>query len=459
MHTSNKPLSAATCLLTAALGYRTAAQLPPTPAEPSAGAKPQLYVAQRTQDLGTVIEGDKATITWRLENRGSADLVIDRTVASCGCTVVQLADAEKTVPPGGSLALKAEFDSTARRDSQNKSVTVFSNDPAEPQLRLDFKAKVEMLFDIQPVGMVNLRAIRRGQAAPRAVDVFPGPGRKELVVRSVELPEDAPLAHQVEPYEDQHGKGQRIRFTVLESAPLGQLNAVARVKLAVDGIDREREIPIRGEVIADLTWLPKVLDATRQPSLPGKRLAPITISSPEKLPFKIVEAGAGGLFEVAVAPSGGEPATEYSVTLTLREDAPPGPFGTTLRVSTSSLDQPLVEVPVFGIVAAPVEVEPPVVLLRDDGTPAGSSRRVRMKAGVPSTALDISSIRCDNPAVTVAVDETASRKYQHIRFLDVRLSGKADPGRHTATLRVTTGVRGAEQLEIPVIVESDKKPG
>ena len=72
----------------------TTAQLPPRPADVDRDAdpQPQLYVAQRSLDLGEVLEGDKVTITWQLENRGSADLVIDRTAASCGCTVVQLAD-------------------------------------------------------------------------------------------------------------------------------------------------------------------------------------------------------------------------------------------------------------------------------------------------------------------------------------------------------------------------------
>ena len=127
----------------------SAGQLPPTPtgAGSQTGSRPQLFVAQRSQDLGTIIEGDKATVTWILENRGGADLVIERTVPSCGCTVVQLAEDDKVIRPGGSLPLKAEFDSTNRRDVQTKAVTVFSNDPSEPELKLEFKAKVEGEFN------------------------------------------------------------------------------------------------------------------------------------------------------------------------------------------------------------------------------------------------------------------------------------------------------------------------
>jgi len=408
---------------------------------------------QRSQDLGTIIEGDKATVTWTLENRGTADLVIDRTTSSCGCTVVQLAENEKIIPPGGSLALKADFDSTNRRESQVKTVGVYSNDSVEPELHLDFKAKVELLYELDPAGVLNLRAIRRGATGPKGLDILPGPGRTKLTIHSIEIQDDAPLNFQSEPLETRGKAGQRVYFTVSESASMGSLNAHARIRLSVDGIDRERTFPIRGEVVADLIWLPKVIDATRQPSLPGKRLVPVTISSTEKTPFDVVSASAGPLFEVSVEPGKGlTPRTEYVVSLSLREDAPPGPFGTMLDIRTTSLDQPLVSIPAFGIVAAAVEIEPPMVLLRDDGTANGVRRRVKIQAST-TTALEITEVTCDQPVVSVAVDWKASKRYRHIRFLDVSLSGKLPPGVYQTALRLVTNMGEGERLEIPVTIE------
>ena len=432
-----------------------ARQLPPTPTGTGgeAAPRPQLYVTQRSQELGTIIEGDKATVTWMLENRGNADLVIERTASSCGCTVVQLAESEKVIAPGGSLALKADFDSTNRRDAQAKTVSIHSNDPAEPELRLDFKAKVELLFELEPAGMLNLRTIRRGATGQKGLDIFPGPGRKTLTIHSIEIQDDAPLSFQSEPLEARGRAGQRVRFTVNESASLGALNAFAKVRLTVDGVDRERSFPIRGEIVADLTWLPKVIDATRQTSLPGKRLAPVTISSTEKTPFDVVNAAAGPLFDVNIEPNKIlTPRTDYTITLTLRDDARPGPFGVMLDIRTTSLDQPMVSIPVFGIVAAAVEVDPPMVLLRDDGTANGVRRRVKVQAEA-ATALDITEVTCDQPAVSVVVDREASSRYRHIRFLDVQLSGKLPPGTHQTALHLVTNLAGSERLEIPVTIE------
>jgi len=301
--------------------------------------------------------------------------------------------------------------------------------------------------------MLNLRTIRRGATGQKGLDILPGPGRKALTIHSIEIQDDAPLSVQSEPLESRGRAGQRVRFTVNESASLGALNAFAKIRLTVDGVDRERSFPIRGEIVADLTWLPKVIDATRQTSLPGKRLAPVILSSTEKTPFDVVSAAAGPLFDVHIEPNKGPvPRTEFTVALTLRDDARPGPFGTMLDIRTTSLDQPMVSIPVFGIVAAVLEVDPPLVLLRQDGTPNGARRRVKVQA--PTTmALDITEVTCDQSAVSVAVDREASARYRHIRFLDVQLSGKLPPGNHQTALRLVTNLAGSEKLEIPVTIE------
>lgn len=442
-------------------GATTWAQLPPTPTNPSAGKGPQLFVAQRIQDLGSMFEGDKATVTWTLENRGDADLVIDRVTPSCGCTVVQLTDEEKVIPPGVSRALKADFDSTARRESQVKTLSVLSNDSVESELKLEIRVNVEILFEMDPPTALSLRTVRRGVPASKGIDFFPGPGRSSVAIRGVEVAEGDPLVFTVEPVAAARGAGQRIKATVPETASLGSVNSVVKVRVDVDGIERERLIPIRGEVTADLSWLPKVVDATRQRSLPGKKFAPVNVSAAEKTAFEIVDVTAGPLLDATVEP-GKNPASrsEYNVVLSLRNDAPPGPFAANLTIRTTSLDQPVLEVPVFGIVAPRVEVEPSAVLLRADGSAAGTVRRVILRASAPTQLLEVKELTCDDPTVTARVDEEASSRYTHLKFVEVRLRGDPPGATRRATLRVTTGVPGAERLDIPVLIDAGaaKKP-
>ncbi|MGB2986525.1 MAG: hypothetical protein WBE26_11660, partial [Phycisphaerae bacterium] len=238
-----------------------------------------------------------------------------------------------------------------------------------------------------------------------------------------------------------------------EYASLGIATAKVTLKLSIDGIERERVVSLRGEVVGDLTWRPKTIDATRQASQWGKQFAPVTIRSTNKAPFDVVEATAGRLFDVTITSAGSVPKrTQYLVVLMLRDDAPAGPFGTTLEVRTSSLDQPVVRVPVFGIVAPRIAVEPPVVLFRQDGTDVGTHRRVKLQV-LPQLKLNISEITCDNDAIVATIDQEASSGYHHIRFLNVKLARELPEGTHHAVLTVMTDIDGAERLEVPVSID------
>jgi len=160
------------------------AQLPPVPrpSKPDSGDQPKLFVAQRSIDLGPVVEGEKVPVSWRLENHGKTDLKIGRTTAGCGCTILKSPEARRVIPPGGSLELRAEFDSTRRRGLQIKKVTVYSNDPAEPAMKLEFRADVEVLYEITHGSLVNLRGVQRGQKVDKTIDIMPGAGRRAVAL-------------------------------------------------------------------------------------------------------------------------------------------------------------------------------------------------------------------------------------------------------------------------------------
>ena len=431
------------------------AQLPPVPrpSKPDSGDQPRLFVAQRSIDLGSVVEGEKVPVSWRLENHGQADLKIGRTTAGCGCTILESEEARRVIPPGGSLELRAEFDSTRRRGRQIKTVTVYSNDPAEPALKLEFRAEVEVLYEIAHGSLVNLRGVQRGQTVEKMIDIMPGAGRRTVELVRMEFIPWAPLTFDSETLRKGEAVGQRIRVTVGDDVPLGPFGLSLKLVLRIDEFEREHVLTIRGEVVGALTWLPKVVDATRQPSLPGKRLAPVIIRSTGSQSFEVLGASAGPLFNTTHEPiNPANPRAGHRVFLTLRDDAPPGPFGETLRIKTNSLDQPFIEVPVFGIVAARIKMEPHLVLLRQDGTRTGAHRRVKLQAAT-AEPLEISNISCSLSAVTVAIDWEASSRYRHLRFLNVSLTGTLPQGTHEAVVTLTTNIEGARRLEIPVIIE------
>ncbi len=445
-------LMASLVLTTWAMG-----QLPPVPkTAPSGGPdEPNLLVAQRFYDLGTMIEGDKTNVSWLLENRGQAPLVIESTKSTCGCTVVSLTDDQKMIAPGATFELQASFDSTGRHDVQNKSVKVYSNDPREPTLELSFTVKVESLYRIDPRGIVNLRAIRRGALAERTIDLIPTSPDKPIKLLAIDCAKTAQILFKQEPLETPTGPGVRIRMTVGNDLALGKLSTNVTLRVDVGGIQRERLVRLRADIIGDLTWHPKVLDSTRHSSIRGKRFAPIIVKSTNKSRFDILSASVEppNLFDVSFEP--GPPRLKphkYSVVITLRDDAPAGPYGATIIVETSSLDQPTIRIPTFGIVAPTIEVEPSIIVLRADGTDVGRRRRLTVRVP-PQVTLDITGVSSSLSAVTATIDREANARYHHLCFLNISLDGTLPKGEHRGVLTLTTNIDGARKIEVPIRID------
>lgn len=432
-------------------------QLPPTPELTPQKNQPRLFVEQRMQELGNILEGSVVPLSWRLENHGDADLVIYNTKATCGCTLIKLKDEDKVIPPGGSIDVEADFHSKGRRGDQKKSVTVFSNDPAEPKLKLKFQAHVYYLFNVIPPGLVNLGSLQRGQTASKTIDIVPAEKNQMVDILQIVPQEEALFRFHAEPLKQGSKMGQRIHVTAANEAPMGKLRSGATVTFEVAGITFQHEIVIRGVIVDDLSWQPRVIDTTRHVSLPGKQLQPVIIHSTDKNPFDIVEVQPGGMFVVSYDMLLGSPRrTRYRVKIGLREDVSPGPFGEYIRIITSDVDQPVIEIPVFGIVSKPLEVDPPIIYLVQNGTPKGIQRLVKIMAPVRSI-LKIADIQCSNKAVTAQINWEETARYRHIRYLDVWLSGTLPEGTHQTTLTMSTTIEGFELLEIPVTIRVPKK--
>lgn len=116
---------------------------------------PTLTVQQPSHDFGNVLEGERLEHVFVLENTGAGRLFIEEVRSTCGCTAAVVA--EKEVPPGGTTRIEVKFDTRGRRGKNQKTITVTSNDPQSPSLRLDITAQVESLLALSP-GHLQLTA-------------------------------------------------------------------------------------------------------------------------------------------------------------------------------------------------------------------------------------------------------------------------------------------------------------
>ncbi|MBN1132788.1 MAG: DUF1573 domain-containing protein [Bacteroidales bacterium] len=90
--------------------------------------------------FGSLNQGERVEHDFILKNSGKSDLIIRKVKASCGCTAV---NPEKSViGPGESIAIKTVFNSAGKVGTQNKTVTIITNDPKNSKLILWVKGEV-----------------------------------------------------------------------------------------------------------------------------------------------------------------------------------------------------------------------------------------------------------------------------------------------------------------------------
>jgi hypothetical protein len=99
-----------------------------------------LIFTEYEHSFGKVTEGEKVGYVFKFENRGTADLVIQAAITTCGCTIPKYD--RKPIHPGGNGKIEVVFDTSGRNGMQTKTVTVRSN-ASVPVVVLKITAEVD----------------------------------------------------------------------------------------------------------------------------------------------------------------------------------------------------------------------------------------------------------------------------------------------------------------------------
>lgn len=102
---------------------------------------PRIRFDLTMHDFGEIRSDEKVGYSWVFHNDGDMPLRIQRTRTSCGCTAGMVEEGE--VAPGSQGILEVTFDGAGQHGSVRKTVSVFSNDPVNPLVRLTIRAKVK----------------------------------------------------------------------------------------------------------------------------------------------------------------------------------------------------------------------------------------------------------------------------------------------------------------------------
>jgi hypothetical protein len=103
--------------------------------------QPKIYFNESEHDFGTIKEGKVVDYLFKFSNKGDAPLKIKNVETSCGCTAALVSS--KTIEPGNEGTLKVELNTKDRSGKMSRSITISSNDPAEPNKVLLISAEIK----------------------------------------------------------------------------------------------------------------------------------------------------------------------------------------------------------------------------------------------------------------------------------------------------------------------------
>ena len=127
---------------------------------------PRLEVDRGQHDFGAIPPTEPVQAFFTVSNTGGKTLEITKVQTSCGCTAGMMDS--QSILPGKSSRLKVSYDPRGRNGPQSRILTLYTNDPQNPQKQLNIIANV------------TAGAPAQQPAAPPAASAAPasGPGRK-----------------------------------------------------------------------------------------------------------------------------------------------------------------------------------------------------------------------------------------------------------------------------------------
>ena len=129
----------------------------------SNSTRPVIEIQSSEYNFGTVSEGTGVQHEFTINNKGNADLIIQRVIAGCGCTAAAVIN--QAIAAGSETKLNVTFDSKGMSGDQEKLIRVYSNDPENPISTVKLTGNVYLEVNAQPANVV-FNDITRGQSEP-----------------------------------------------------------------------------------------------------------------------------------------------------------------------------------------------------------------------------------------------------------------------------------------------------
>lgn len=103
---------------------------------------PRLLVSEEEWDFGKVKQGEKPTHIFTIKNVGEENLIIEGLKESCKC--IEASISTTLIRSGGSAEIKVSYDTTDYIGKDEKHFHIYSNDPQQPDKRINLYVEIEV---------------------------------------------------------------------------------------------------------------------------------------------------------------------------------------------------------------------------------------------------------------------------------------------------------------------------
>ncbi|MBI3247739.1 MAG: DUF1573 domain-containing protein [Deltaproteobacteria bacterium] len=314
--------------------------------EPSAAAAPtapRLVFGEPLFDFGKVEQGALVNHLFRFTNQGEQDLRIESVKTPCGCTAAVISS--EVISPGQEGTISATFDTTHFTGESAKSISVYSNDPAQSVITLTLQGEILVEVVVDPA-QVYLGRVRRGEELVRSVDVLYD-ASKPISITKIE--NSSPfLAVEAQDLEKPGQKGKKLLVTLKKNVPLGRLSDEIHVTTTSEKRPRV-DIPVFGSIEGDLVMAPPQVSFGLVRNGEGKSQE-ISIKNRAANPVHIVEVRSSNADVVATLATikDGE---EYKLTVSAKNDSQAGRIEGEVQLMTDHPTEKILSLPLYGMVA------------------------------------------------------------------------------------------------------------
>ncbi len=312
---------------------------------------PKLVCEETLKDFGVVLKGEELFHTFEIKNEGKGDLTILDVRPSCGCTV---AEWDKIIKPGQVGKIKTKFETKDFNGPQSKDITVVSNDPENPQIKLFLKATIRVLVDVLPDTNLRFIKLKKDLGKVQRLVVTEEEGY-EFKITNFESPKPYIKFEQIPAPQDKinpkyKNKQYEITVIITPEAPVGFLNEKAYIYTNSKKVPKV-ELKIMGLVRPDVLVTPPKLDmGTIEFNKDFERLLNIKDNTNSGR-FEILNLNSTIPFLTA-SQEVIKPGMEYNLVLVFVKEPPKGPFEGKLIVETNSdLEEfKKIEIPISGTI-------------------------------------------------------------------------------------------------------------